>query len=336
MRLGVTPPVEVAGFPAAVDVCVRAEGLGYTDVWTAEIGAVDAFSPLAAVATRTAAVRLGTALVPVFTRPPALVAMGAAGIQNLSGGRFVLGIGASSPAIVGRWMGIPFEDPVARVEEYVALLRDMLAGRKVDHDGRTVRTHGFRLQIGVDAPVPIHVGALGPRMCRLAGRVADGVLFFLMTPDGVRQALAEVHVGAREAGRDPAEIEAFIRLPVSMGEPEETARFMARRMLTGYAIVPAYNASLARQGYAAEAGEIAGRWAAGERDRAAQAFSDDLLDATFLLGDARTSNRRIAEYRDAGITTPVLMPVSVAGSSEERAVRVRALVEALAPGRSAA
>jgi probable F420-dependent oxidoreductase len=268
MRLGVTPPVEVAGFPAAVDICVRAEELGYTDVWTAEIGAVDAFSPLAAVATRTTRVRLGTALVPVFTRPPALVAMSAVGIQNLSGGRFVLGVGASSPAIVGQWMGTPFEDPVVRVEEYVALLRDMLGGKKVDRDGATVRSHGFRLQIGVDAPVPIHVGALGPRMCRLAGRVADGVLFFLMTPDGVRQALEEVHAGAREAGRDPDGIEAFVRLPATMGDPEDLARFMARRLLTGYAIVPAYNASLARQGFAAEAGEIAGRWAAGERDRA--------------------------------------------------------------------
>src|SRR4029079_12392874 len=148
MRLGVTPPVEVAGFPAAVDICVRAEELGYTDVWTAEIGAVDAFSPLAAVATRTTRVRLGTALVPVFTRPPALVAMSAVGIQNLSGGRFVLGVGASSPAIVGQWMGTPFEDPVVRVEEYVALLRDMLGGKKVDRDGATVRSHGFRLQIG--------------------------------------------------------------------------------------------------------------------------------------------------------------------------------------------
>jgi alkanesulfonate monooxygenase SsuD/methylene tetrahydromethanopterin reductase-like flavin-dependent oxidoreductase (luciferase family) len=194
-----------------------------------------------------------------------------------------------------------------------------------------VRSHGFRLQVGVDAPVPIHVGALGPRMCRLAGRVADGVLFFLMTPDGVRQALAEVHAGARAAGRDPARIEAFVRLPATMGEPEDLARFMARRLLTGYAIVPAYNASLARQGFAAEAGEIAGRWAAGERDRATEAFTDELLDATFLLGDADASKQRIQEYRDAGITTPVLMPLSVAGSPEERAERVTNLVEALAP-----
>ena len=331
MRLGVTPPIEVAGFPAAVDICVRAEELGYTDVWTAEVGAVDAFTPLAAVATRASSVRLGTALIPVYTRPPALVAMSAAAVQNLSGGRFVLGIGASSPAIVEGWMGSSLESPVRRTEEYVALLREMLAGRKVDHDGDTVRSHGFRLQVGVDQPVPIHVGALGPRMCRLAGRVADGVLFFLMTPDGVREALEQVHDGAREAGRDPAEIEAFIRLPVSLGDPPDLARFMARRLLTGYAIVPAYNASLARQGFADEAEEIAGAWSAGERDRATDAFSDELLDATFLLGDAESSKRRIEEFRDAGITTPVLMPISVAGTVDERAERVLGLVEALAP-----
>jgi probable F420-dependent oxidoreductase len=331
-RLGVTPPIEVTGFGAAVEQCVRAEELGYTEVWTAEIGAVDAFSPLAAVAVRTSTVRLGTALVPVFTRPPALLAMSAAGIQNLSGGRFVLGIGASSPAIVWGWMGVPFRDPVRRIEEYVALLRDMLAGRKIDHEGGTTRSRGFRLQVAVDRPVPIHVGALGPRMCRLAGRLADGVLFFLLTPDGVRRALEEVAAGARDAGRDPAEIEAFIRLPVTVGEPDDLVRFMARRLLSGYAIVPAYNASLARQGFAEEAGEIAEAWAAGERDRATAAFTDEMLEATFLMGEPTACRARLQEYRDAGITTPVLMPLSVAGSMEERAERVAATVEAVAPG----
>ncbi|MFL5799600.1 MAG: LLM class flavin-dependent oxidoreductase [Actinomycetota bacterium] len=331
MRLGVTPPVEFAGFPAAVDLCVRAEALGYTDVWTAEVGAVDAFSPLAAVAVRTSTVRLGTGLVPVFTRPAALIAMSAAGIQNLSGGRFVLGIGASSPAIVGGWMGVPFDDPVPRVEEYVGLLRDMLAGRKIEHEGRTTCSRGFRLQVAVDRPVPIHVGALGPRMCRLAGRMADGVLFFLMTPDGVRRALEQVAAGAREAGRDPGEIEAFVRLPVTLGEPDDLVRFMARRLLTGYAIVPAYNASLARQGFAEEAETIAGAWSAGERDIATAAFTDEMLEGTFLLGGPAACRARLDEYRDAGITTPVLMPVSAAGSIEERAERVAATVAALAP-----
>src|SRR5439155_14024663 len=231
-RLGLTPPIEVTGFRAAVGVCARAEQLGYTDVWSAEVGATDAFSPLAAIAVKTERVRLGTALVPVFTRPPALTAMSAAGVQQLSGGRFVLGIGTSSPAIVGLWMGLEFDGRVKRIEEYVEVLRQALAGKKVTYEGETVRSEAFRLQVDPGAPVPIFVGALGPNMCRLAGRIADGVLFYFMSPDGVRQALDDVAEGAREAGRDPGDLDVFLRIPVACGEPEETARFMGRRMLT--------------------------------------------------------------------------------------------------------
>src|SRR5436189_281574 len=142
-RFGLTPPVEVAGFAAAVDLCARAEQLGYTDVWSAEVGAVDAFTPRGAV-----------------------------------------------------------------------------AGRRGTLRGETVRGENFRLQIDPGAPVPIHVGALGPEMCRLAGRIADGVLLYFFTPDGVRGALEHVHAGAKEAGRDPDDLDVFIRLPAAVDEPE--------------------------------------------------------------------------------------------------------------------
>jgi probable F420-dependent oxidoreductase len=332
-RLGLTPPIEVAGFPAAVELCARAEQLGYTDVWSAEVGAVDAFTPLAAVATRTERVRLGTALVPVFNRPPALTAMSAAGVQQLSGGRFVLGIGLSSPAIVGSWMGLEFDGRVKRIEEYVEVLREAFAGRKVTFHGWTIRVENFRLQIDPGAPVPIYVGALGPEMCRLAGRIADGVLLYFFTPDGVRKALGHVHQGAREAGRDPGELDVFLRLPVAVEEPLDTARFMGRRLLTGYAIVPAYNASLRRQGFDEEARAIAEAWASGERDRATELFSDHMLDELFVTGDVETCRARIDEFRAAGVTTPVIMPLSFVGSPEERAERVVKAVESLAPSR---
>ena len=330
-RLGVTPPIEVIGFGPSVDLCARAEALGYTDVWSAEVNAGDGFSPLAAVAVRTTTVRLGVALVPVFTRPPALTAMSAAGIQQLSGGRFCLGVGASSPAIVAGWMGAEYGDPVARVGEYVQVLRQLLAGQKVTHTGAGFRVKGFRLGIDPGAPVPVHIGALGPRMCRLAGAVADGVLFFLMTPEGVKQALEEVRAGAEEAGRDPDELDVFIRLPVAVDEPQDLVSFMGRRMLTGYATVPAYNASLARQGFEEEALGIAEAWTAGEREKAGELFSEDMFGQLFITGDADTCRSRIEEYRAAGVKTPVLMPISVAGSVEERAERVTAAVEALAP-----
>jgi probable F420-dependent oxidoreductase len=331
VRLGITPPVEITGFRVAVDICATAEALGYTDVWTAEVGGADAFSPLAAVAVRTVRARLGTALVPVFTRPPALVAMSAGALQALSGGRFVLGIGASSPAVIDHWMGTPFVRPLDRVAEYVTVLRDALAGKKVSFSGETVRLDGFRLQIDPGQAVPIYVGALGPKMCRLAGRVADGVQFFLMTPEGVQEALRHVAEGAREAGRDPGALDVIIRLPVAVDEPQDLVRFMGRRLLTGYAIVPAYNASLARQGFASAASGISEAWSGGDRDGATSLVTDAMLDQLMVFGDAAACLARIQDYRDAGVRTPVLMPLSVAGSVGDRAERLAAAVEALAP-----
>src|SRR5262249_30701481 len=153
-----------------------------------------------------------------------------------SGGRFVFGIGASTPHIVGRWMGTAFDRPVERVGDYVSALRRILGGERVQFTGETVRVDGFRLQAGPGPPIPIHVGALGPRMCRLAGAVADGVQFALMTPEGVRKALKEVRAGAAAAGRDLGEIEVVLRLPIAVDDEGELVRWLARRLLTGYAV----------------------------------------------------------------------------------------------------
>src|SRR5689334_3416851 len=160
MRLGVTPPVELAGVAAAIEVAAEAEGLGYPDVFSSEAGHADAFTPLAALAGRTSTIRLGTALVPVFTRPPALLAMTAAAMQAATGGRFVLGMGTSTQHIVERWMGLEFEHPVERVRDYVHALRRILRGEQVSFEGETVRIDGFRSQVEPVSPVPIHVGAL--------------------------------------------------------------------------------------------------------------------------------------------------------------------------------
>lgn len=312
-------------------MCRHAEELGYTDVWSAEVGGADGLSPLAALATVTDKVRLGTAILPVFTRPPALVAMGAATLQNLSGGRFVLGLGTSSSIITEKWMGASFEVPLARLREYVEVVRAVLAGQKVTYEGETVRVDGFRLQLDPGAPVPIYIAALGPAACRLAGRVADGVVFFLKTPDGVRQALDWVAEGAAGAGRDLEELDRLIRVPVAVDEDPEVLEFMARRLVSSYAVVDVYNRSLKQQGFAAEAEAIAKAWGAGDRDEAANRVTDDMIEQLLVTGDAETCRRKLTAFRDAGVRTPVVLPVSVAGDPAERTERVRAAVAALAP-----
>lgn len=330
MRLGVTPPVEMTGVLAAVELSARAEALGYTDVFSSEVGSADAFSPLAALAARTSVVRLGTALVPVFTRPPALLAMTAASLQALSSGRFVLGVGASTAHIVDSWMGETFRNPVTRVREYVDSIRRIIAGDKVSLQGREVRIDGFRRQAEPVSPVPIHVGALGPRMCRLAGEVADGVQFALMTPDGVRDALKDVRAGMREAGRDDAGFDVLQRIPIAVGEPEPV-RELARRFLTGYAIVPTYARALERQGFGDAAARVADAWAAGDRAKAVTLLPDDLVDSFFVHGTPNECRARLDEYERAGVRTAVLMHLSIGPTPEDRAEQIASQLDDLAP-----
>lgn len=330
-RLGLTIGLEGASLGDAVALCRDAEALGYTDIWSAEVGGADAIASLAAVAATTHRPRLGTAIIPVYTRPPALIAMGAATLQDLSGGRFVLGLGTSSSIIVEQWMGGSFVAPLLRLREYVEVLREILAGKKATFEGETVSLTNFRLQHDPRASVPIYLAALGRDACRLAGSVADGVIFFLKTPDGVRQALEWVAEGARSAGREPNDLDCVIRLPVALDEDPETLRFVARRMIATYAQVDVYNRSLTLQGFARQATGISSSWKEGDRDAATQAVDDEMIDALFVSGDSAECTSRLQAFRDAGVKTPVLLPFSVAGDPKARADGMRATVEKLAP-----
>jgi len=329
MRIGIAPPVEMTGVAAAVELSARAEVLGYPDIFSSEVGSADAFTPLAALAMCTDRARLGTALVPVYTRPPALLAMTAASLQALSGGRFVLGIGTSTRHITERWMGLEFGNPVDTVREYVETLRRILAGEKVTFHGNEVRIEGFRRQAEPVPRVPLHIGALGPRMCRLAGEIADGVQFALMTPDGVRNALGELGAGMRAAGRDPTDFDVIHRIPIAVDEPE-AVRELARRFLTGYAVMPTYEAALVRQGYGDAVEPVLEAWRAGERGRAVTLFPDDVVDAFLVHGTADECMARLDDYAAAGVRTVVLMHLTVGFTPEERAERIAAQLEALA------
>lgn len=330
-RLGLTLPLD--GLPVSqttLPLARLAEDLGYTDIWSAEVGGTDGLTPLAAIATGTQKIRLGTAILPVFTRSPALIAMGAASVQALSGGRFVLGIGTSSSIIVGNWMGVPFERPYTRVKETLQILRDALGGKKLSFSGETVSSQGFRLTADPEKPVPIYVAALGPRMLRLAGEEADGVILYLFTPDGARKAVEQVRAAAKAAGRDPDSIEVVARIAVAVGQDPEVLGFMLRRLTVGYAMVDVYNRSLSRQGFESEAAEITKRWQDGDRDGAAAAISERMLDELYVIGDRDECAAKLKLFRDAGIKTPVLFPVSVAGDPADRLAQSTSMIEVLA------
>src|SRR5256886_4009781 len=211
-RLGASLPL-----PPDLGMCrrvaERAEALGYESIWIADTGAgPDAFVVAAAAALATRRIRLGTAVVPIYTRALPVLAAGAGSCAQLMPGRpFVLGLGVSSETIVDAWGGVPYRRPLTRMRETVAALRPMFAGDRVTFEGKTVRTRGFRLVSPPPAPVPIYVGAPMPPMLELAGEVADGGILNFMPVEAVPRMLAHVRAGAERAGRDPAALEVVAR-----------------------------------------------------------------------------------------------------------------------------
>jgi probable F420-dependent oxidoreductase len=325
MRLGLTVPLQTVGLSASLDLARLADSIGYDDVWSSEVAGTDGFAPLAALAATTHRIRLGVALAPAFTRAPALLAMSASTLQALSGGRFVLGVGASSQTIVEDWMGSSYELPRTRVRETVEAVRAILTGEKITYDGRSVQLENFRLALGPTS-LPIYVGALGPKMLQLAGEIADGVLLTFVRPESVPSLVGDVYAGAAVAGRDSAEIEVWLRVMVAANEEGPDLDQMLRRHIVAYGTVPAYNALLRRQGFVAEAGAISSTWQQGRRDLAVQAVSDELLEALVARGSIADCVARIEAYRRAGVTTVVIEPVSAAPGQRERESSIRATV----------
>ncbi len=331
MRLGITIPLDGFSNRRILDLARRAESLGYTDAWSMEGFGNDAFSPLAAAAAVTEKLRLGTAIVPVFTRPPALIAMSAATVQQISNGRLILGLGISTPTIVDQWMGVPFQKPVTRVRETVAALRAIFAKERVVMSGKTLRINGFRLDAEFDTPPPIFIAAQGPQMLRLAGELGDGMITNFVTPEAVPGMLAHVSEGAIAAGKDPAEQDVVCRIVVVVDENVERARAELRRALTVYVTVPQYNQFFRGIGFEHEATEALGAWNAGDRKKAMQSVSDRMVESIYVLGNADTCRKRLQVYAAAGVKTATMMLLSFAPSPDERRAGLLHAMEALAP-----
>jgi probable F420-dependent oxidoreductase len=326
--LGLSLPLDGVGLAACVELAQRAETLGYTDVWTSEIGGADGFSLLGAIAARTDSLRLGTGVIPVYTRPPALIAMSAAALQALSSGRFCLGLGSSTEIVVDRWMGLAADRPLQRVRETVHVVREVLSGGRVSFEGETLHVRDFRLQLTRSGlqPVPIVLGALGPRMLNLAAEVADGVFLSHTGLAAVPRVVQAFDAARRSAGRSNGDV--IQRIGVAMDEDEELLREVFRRELAAYGRTKAYNASFAAQGFDVEAAEIRAAWDAGEPEVASAAVSDDMLEDLYVFGTPDVCRQRLNAFRTAGIRTPIIIPISIADDPEQRRERrLRVLVE---------
>lgn len=299
------------GLGAAIDAARSAKELGFSSFWTAETVGHEAFSTLSAVGSAVGGLDLGTGVLALQLRTPMLAAMGAATLQDLQPDNDVLlGIGISSPVVVGRWHGSEYGDrPIARVREYVELLRTCLSGDAVSFDGDFYRCSKFRLGVRLGERRPkIIVGALNERMLRLAGEAADGVLLNYLPASAVPWCIEQVRAGEAEAGRAPGSCSVYAYVHVGVCDRDE-ALPAARRDLFSYAVVPAYANAFARAGFGDEVEALRAAFDSGDRDGAVAAISDRMVDAIDICGDASTVAGAVQAYRDAGVDVPVVMPM---------------------------
>lgn len=310
------PPSDTTG---AVERAEWAEQHGYDSVWLPDGGGkMHALTLAAALATRTSSIRLGLGIVPVFTHTPAVLASSATTLAHLAPGRIVLGLGASSHAMIEGWHGMTFEKPLTRVRETAQVLRGMLAGERVAFSGETVRTKGFQLKPVPERPVPIYLAALRPKMLELAGEIADGVILHLAPLEGIPRMLEHVAIGAKRAGRDPAGIEIISRFNVNVTGDVAAGREAFRRFALSYYSTPVYNKFLAWCGFEAEAAEIAEGFKSGNRGKTQAALSDSIIDKLGIFGGADTCRERVREFIAAGIQTPAINPYSPDPAEAER------------------
>jgi probable F420-dependent oxidoreductase len=296
-RWGLTVPLPGVPLLEHAELIRALPDLGYTDVWSAETNGTDAFTPLALAAAWEPTLRLGTAIVPVYTRGPALIAMSASALAQAAPGRFVLGLGSSSPVIVGNWNGIAFTEPYKRSRDILRTTRAALAGDRVDGEFDTFTIKRFKLDQAPTPPPQIVLAALRPQMLRLAGREADGAILNWLASYDVAQCV--------EAMRR-AEAEVVARIFVCPTDDVEYARGMGKLLISTYLTVPAYAAFHDWLGRGEALKPMHDAWAAGDRKGAAAAIPDDVVDDLVLHGSPEACREQVAAYAAAGVKTPVL------------------------------
>lgn len=298
-RWGMTVPL--GGVPLADHAAVFAAltDAGFTDLWSSEVAGTDAFTPLTLAGAWQPRARLGTAIAPVLTRGPGLLAMTAAALAEVAPGRFQLGIGASSPVLVRDWNAADFTRPYARSRDTLRFLRAALAGDLVDEEYETFRVRRFRLERPPATPPPVLLAALRPGMLRLAAAEADGVILNWLAATDVPRALAE-------AKSPRPDFDVVARIFVCPTEDAVYARAVGRRIIAAYLTVPAYAEFHRWLGREPELGPMWTAWAGGDRKGALASIPDEVVDELIVHGSPEECGAHVARYAEAGITVPVM------------------------------
>ena len=290
----------------AVERVQRAEALGYDSAYVTHIAGRDSLTVLMAYAAATERIRLGTGVLPMYSRTPVATAQQAATIDEYSGGRMVLGIGVSHQVTVENWFGTRIERPVAEMREYVTALRAMFEGRDVPPGARFPTRFRF-MGLEPRADLPIYVAALSPNMLQLAGEVADGVMLWLCNPEYVRAVVVpEVRAGRERAGKDLEGFDIVAAVPAAVTDDRAGAYETMRGDLITYWNLPFYRSMIERSGFGADIAAFDAGMKAGDLDKAEEGISDRFLDVLTAIGSADEVREGVARYRDAGATSPCI------------------------------
>ncbi len=285
----------------AYDRARLAESLGYEALVCTQTIFRDPLQVLAAYANRTERIRLATGVVPIPTRHPVQLAMEAATLDEASGGRFTLGMGISHSITVEQMWGLTYDHPAARMEEYTAIVNDILKTGSTMREGRFY-TARYMSASGPRPDLPIWFAAMGPRMLKLAAKVANGTVLWMCSPSVIRDSIRPVLDEAlRAEGRDPAEFDVVAAVPVALTEDPDAARAKFKEFAVTYLQLPNYRKEIANGGFqneldAFDAGGI-------------EAVSDAFCDAYIAVGDAAAIKAKIEEYREAGASLPAPTPI---------------------------
>ncbi len=341
MKLGVSIGYWGMGIGPADQLAVAqaAEALGYDSVWTAEAYGSDAATVLAWLAASTTKIKLGAGILQIPARSAAMTAMTAATIDQLSGGRFLLGLGSSGPQVSEGWHGVRFGKQLQRTREYVAIVRMALEHQKVEFHGETMELplpdgpgKALKLTIRpVQKHIPIYLAVLGPKNVALAGEIADGWLPVFFSPEHTAALRVPLEEGAARAGRSLEDFRICPSVNVYISEDASTARDAVRPMLALYVGGMGsreqnfYNRLVSSYGFEAAAKQVQDLYLEGKRAEAMAALPDELIDTVAITGTREWARRRIRAYRDAGVETLIVAPM--AGDTEDRVQQLRLVAE---------
>ncbi len=318
-RYGMTIPFDGVPLSEQRDWIVELADLGYTDVWSSEANGADAFTPLALASAWAPSLRLGSTIVPAYTRGPALLAQSVATLADAAPGRVAFGIGTSSNVIVEGWNGIPFDEPYRQVRDMVRFLRAAMDGEKMTGQFGRSEIKGFRLGIRPAQQPAILIAALREGMLRLAGREGDGAIINWLSAQDVAT-VAPIVQQAGAAAADPGQREVVARIFVAPTTDRETVLGMGRFAIAAYLNVPVYAAFHEWLGRGEQLAEMWRLWGEGDRQGALAAIPESLVDELIVSGSPEQCREHIEQYVANGVTTPALALLPF-GYDQRQAIR---------------